>query len=171
MHRKWKVADELGVGLIFFILNRKGPVYGPNMGLSSSHRRSALVTKAVGSDHSCRRCGEKEEIRVSWRSEISKGTMIYDVNSHLFRSFLSQKGGSSDKRFSMDGWSYIISVMAEVLIGHISLWTGSIPSCREWLITEKLGVICMHRCVGAVLHANSILDFVFGFFFWVCYCC
>ncbi|KHN10963.1 Wound-induced basic protein [Glycine soja] len=26
--------------------------------------------------------------------------MIYDVNSPLFRSFLSQKGGSSDKRFS-----------------------------------------------------------------------
>ncbi|KVH94218.1 Wound-inducible basic [Cynara cardunculus var. scolymus] len=25
-------------------------------------------------------------------------TMIYDVNSPLFRSFLSQKGGSSDKR-------------------------------------------------------------------------
>ncbi|KAG4921619.1 hypothetical protein JHK82_050582 [Glycine max] len=25
--------------------------------------------------------------------------MIYDVNSPLFRSFLSQKGGSSDKRF------------------------------------------------------------------------
>ncbi|MBA0579207.1 hypothetical protein Gorai_021470 [Gossypium raimondii] len=24
--------------------------------------------------------------------------MIYDVNSPLFRSFLSQKGGSSDKR-------------------------------------------------------------------------
>ncbi|XP_019092806.1 PREDICTED: wound-induced basic protein [Camelina sativa] len=24
--------------------------------------------------------------------------MIYDVNSVLFRSFLSQKGGSSDKR-------------------------------------------------------------------------
>ncbi|KAF4370295.1 wound-induced basic protein [Cannabis sativa] len=24
--------------------------------------------------------------------------MIYDVNSHLFRSFLSQKGGPSDKR-------------------------------------------------------------------------
>lgn len=26
--------------------------------------------------------------------------MIYDVNSSLFRSFLSQKGGSSDKRYS-----------------------------------------------------------------------
>lgn len=26
-------------------------------------------------------------------------TMIYDVNSPLFRSFLSQKGGASDKRF------------------------------------------------------------------------
>ncbi|XP_074364930.1 wound-induced basic protein [Apium graveolens] len=35
------------------------------------------------------------EIRVC---EISKAKMIYDVNSPLFRSFLSQKGGSSDKR-------------------------------------------------------------------------
>ncbi|RAL47763.1 hypothetical protein DM860_012388 [Cuscuta australis] len=25
--------------------------------------------------------------------------MIYDVNSPLFRSFLSQKGGTSDKRY------------------------------------------------------------------------
>jgi hypothetical protein len=25
--------------------------------------------------------------------------MIYDVNSPLFRSFLSQKGGASDKRY------------------------------------------------------------------------
>ncbi|KNA23996.1 hypothetical protein SOVF_020140 [Spinacia oleracea] len=24
--------------------------------------------------------------------------MIYDVNSHLFRSFLSQKGGAAEKR-------------------------------------------------------------------------
>ncbi|XP_020106439.1 wound-induced basic protein [Ananas comosus] len=28
--------------------------------------------------------------------------MIYDVNSPLFRSFLSQKGGASDKRKSED---------------------------------------------------------------------
>lgn len=28
-------------------------------------------------------------------------TMIYDVNSPLFRSFLSQKGGASDKRYSI----------------------------------------------------------------------
>ncbi|KAK3017459.1 hypothetical protein RJ639_006409 [Escallonia herrerae] len=30
--------------------------------------------------------------------------MIYDVNSPLFRSFLSQKGGSSDKRVTTDTW-------------------------------------------------------------------
>ncbi|XP_021720096.1 wound-induced basic protein-like [Chenopodium quinoa] len=28
--------------------------------------------------------------------------MIYDVNSHLFRSFLSQKGGAADKRKTED---------------------------------------------------------------------
>ena len=34
-------------------------------------------------------------------------TMIYDVNSPLFRSFLSQKGGSSDKRsFSQFSFSF-----------------------------------------------------------------
>ncbi|KAM7527433.1 hypothetical protein LguiB_030843 [Lonicera macranthoides] len=34
--------------------------------------------------------------------------MIYDVNSPLFRSFLSQKGGASDKRvrFSLGQCSY-----------------------------------------------------------------
>ncbi|KAF5746293.1 wound-responsive family protein [Tripterygium wilfordii] len=29
---------------------------------------------------------------------VSASKMIYDVNSPLFRSFLSQKGGASDKR-------------------------------------------------------------------------
>nr|GMD50877.1 wound-induced basic protein [Ipomoea batatas] len=34
-----------------------------------------------------------------WRDdELRTVTMIYDVNSPLFRSFLSQKGGGSDKR-------------------------------------------------------------------------
>ncbi|XP_024545439.1 wound-induced basic protein-like [Selaginella moellendorffii] len=31
-----------------------------------------------------------------------KRTMIYDVNSALFRSFLSQKGGAADKRKNED---------------------------------------------------------------------
>jgi hypothetical protein len=31
--------------------------------------------------------------------EERRSTMIYDVNSPLFRSFLSQKGGASDKRY------------------------------------------------------------------------
>ncbi|KAL2557011.1 uncharacterized protein Fot_01813 [Forsythia ovata] len=35
--------------------------------------------------------GQRESAVESWK-------MIYDVNSPLFRSFLSQKGGSSDKR-------------------------------------------------------------------------
>jgi len=31
--------------------------------------------------------------------EERRSKMIYDVNSPLFRSFLSQKGGASDKRY------------------------------------------------------------------------
>ncbi|CAN6351616.1 unnamed protein product, partial [Urochloa humidicola] len=37
--------------------------------------------------------GEEEE-----EEEENRSKMIYDVNSPLFRSFLSQKGGASDKR-------------------------------------------------------------------------
>nr|GMD28024.1 Wound-induced basic protein [Ipomoea batatas] len=33
--------------------------------------------------------------------------MIYDVNSPLFRSFLSQKGGTSDKRGTIVSYKYL----------------------------------------------------------------
>jgi hypothetical protein len=34
--------------------------------------------------------------------------MIYDVNSPLFRSFLSQKGSSSDKRYFLVSFSFFL---------------------------------------------------------------
>ncbi|RDX73010.1 Wound-induced basic protein, partial [Mucuna pruriens] len=46
-------------------------------------------------------CSTEKKIRVSSLPSnllLQKTTMIYDVNSPLFRSFLSQKGGASDKR-------------------------------------------------------------------------
>ncbi|BBH10012.1 wound-responsive protein-related protein, partial [Prunus dulcis] len=56
-----------------------------------------ILTEGCGSQTT------RTRVRVSKSSEHNKqtkliGTMIYDVNSPLFRSFLSQKGGSSDKR-------------------------------------------------------------------------
>ncbi|KAK7395430.1 hypothetical protein VNO78_15988 [Psophocarpus tetragonolobus] len=50
----------------------------------------------------CRRKSEglkkEKELELGFHLCHQKTTMIYDVNSPLFRSFLSQKGGSSDKR-------------------------------------------------------------------------
>ncbi|MED6195301.1 hypothetical protein PIB30_117226 [Stylosanthes scabra] len=51
-----------------------------------------------------RNCANSKEERelgfrhLNQKKKNTKATMIYDVNSPLFRSFLSQKGGSSDKR-------------------------------------------------------------------------
>ncbi|KAK9206345.1 hypothetical protein WN943_016620 [Citrus x changshan-huyou] len=38
--------------------------------------------------------------------------MIYDVNSPLFRSFLSQKGGASDKRYFI----YLLFILIAIIV-------------------------------------------------------
>lgn len=58
--------------------------------------------------------------------KVFAARMIYDVNSPLFRSFLSQKGGGySDKRyFSLYAYMcmYVYSVSVSVFIMWFCLW-------------------------------------------------
>ncbi|XP_011024613.1 PREDICTED: wound-induced basic protein [Populus euphratica] len=46
----------------------------------------------------CKGRGRKTRVSVKASNSLTVDNMIYDVNSPLFRSFLSQKGGSSAKR-------------------------------------------------------------------------
>jgi hypothetical protein len=49
--------------------------------------------------------------------------MIYDVNSPLFRSFLSQKGGSSNKRYpEHPSFSQNLPVCAERFLFRFALF-------------------------------------------------
>ncbi|KAL2939986.1 Wound-induced basic protein [Bienertia sinuspersici] len=41
---------------------------------------------------------ELVSLSLKYWKEIKGNSIIYDVNSYLFRSFLSQKGGTSEKR-------------------------------------------------------------------------
>ena len=73
--------------------------------------------------------------------------MIYDVNSPLFRSFLSQKGGSSDKRLfflslSLPFYSNFYLHICLVFFVWVSMWLtwmitfiGSWISMKWWLIS------------------------------------
>ena len=59
----------------------------------------------IHTNESCRFGGRRQTRVFAWNIvAVSPNcfTMIYDVNSHLFRSFLSQKGGGAyDKRYAM----------------------------------------------------------------------
>ncbi|CAL5427187.1 unnamed protein product [Camellia sinensis] len=73
--------------------------------------------------------------------------MIYDVNSPLFRSFLSQKGGSSDKSWCMLCYCRLAHCWRAVLIHPppppnscmilLTPWTECCASGLQWKAEEQ----------------------------------
>lgn len=122
-------AGPVTDGPNFIELEKKSPIGGPMMGpLSNSSTvaaRQFSFIRAVWSEGKSQDTARRVKLGFLEAQRLIRGTMIYDVNSPLLRSFLSQKGGSSDRR------SFLFLAVLSFVFSLPNPWFVWFPSYQQ----------------------------------------